>query len=38
MGHIKETKRFLAEVDFRAVKRVVIFAEESGSQWVSWLC
>lgn len=30
MSHIKETKRFLAEVDFRAIKRVVIFAEDEG--------
>jgi hypothetical protein len=30
MSYIKETKRFLAEVDFRAVKRVVIFAEDEG--------
>ena len=30
MSHIKETKRFLAEVDYRAVKRVVVFAEDEG--------
>jgi hypothetical protein len=30
MSYIKETKRYLAEVEYTAIKRVVIFAEDEG--------